>query len=277
MPAARLAGIWTHWDEGGAGQDTLFLHCALAQGAAWRPLRAALPHRHHIAPDLPGHGQSGPRDDAQEPTDQALAMAAALLDQRPGPVDVIGHSLGAVIALRLALARPDRLRTLVLIEPVFFAAARVHAPAAFAAFAADTDAESAAFARGDWPRAARLFYDRWSGPDAWQNLSQTQRARIIAQIPLIPRTEPALVQDIHGILPRLAEVACPCLVLAGDRSPPIIPAIQQALVAHLPDGMAQVIEGAGHMLPLTHPGAVAAAIDRLPPGAQAPVSSGSIR
>jgi lipase len=53
-----------------------------------------------------------------------MAMAVDLLqDQAQGqPVDVIGHSFGGTVALRLAVERPDLVRSLVLIEPVFVAA-----------------------------------------------------------------------------------------------------------------------------------------------------------
>lgn len=52
------------------------------------------------------------------------------------PVDVIGHSFGATVALRLALERPELVRSLVLVEPVLFAAAKAAEDPRFAAFAA---------------------------------------------------------------------------------------------------------------------------------------------
>lgn len=280
MPGAELAGTWINWSETGEGASTLLIHCALAQSGAWAPVMNALDDRRLVAVDLPGHGSSGDWDPRRECTDQALAAAEALLDRLPGNVDLIGHSFGGVIALRLALARPDRIRALVLIEPVLFAAAREHAPEAFEAFLTASHAEQAAYDRQSWADAAELFYSRWSGGAAWRRLSDTQRADVIERIPLIPRTHDALVEDVHGIVPQLSTLSCPVLLLSGDRSPAIVATVMAALAQRLPRATHRVVIGAGHMLPLTHPQVVARAIETFT-GAlgadQASVCAGSIR
>jgi pimeloyl-ACP methyl ester carboxylesterase len=99
--------------EGGAGPPVLLLHGY--GGAAWNFAAVArlLPGRRLIVPDLPGHGGSAPLPAA--PTLSAFADAVApLLD---GPADVVGHSLGAVVGLRLAARRPDLVENLMLAAP----------------------------------------------------------------------------------------------------------------------------------------------------------------
>lgn len=280
MPGAELGGTWINWSETGAGASTLLIHCALAQSGAWSPVMNVLDDRRLVACDLPGHGGSGDWDTRRECTDQALSAVEALLDRLPGEVDLVGHSFGGVIALRLALARPDRVRALVLVEPVLFAAAREYAPEAFAAFLATSHAEQTAYDRRDWAEGAELFYSRWSGAAAWRSLSDTQRADVIARIPLIPRTHDALVADVHGIVPRLSTLSCPVLLLSGDQSPAIVEAVMAALAQRIPRAAHRVVAGAGHMLPLTHPEIVAHAIETFTDalGAdQASVCAGSIR
>jgi pimeloyl-ACP methyl ester carboxylesterase len=78
--------------------DTLLLHGLGATGAVWDGLTERLDHP-WLAPDLPGHGGS-----ARLRRYSFGGMAAAIADQLPtaGPVVVVGHSLGGVVALTLA-------------------------------------------------------------------------------------------------------------------------------------------------------------------------------
>jgi 3-oxoadipate enol-lactonase len=98
--------------EGGEGPPLLLVHGF--GGAAWNfsELAPLLPGKRLILPDLPGHGGSSP---LPAPTLAGFAdMLAQLLD---GPVDVLGHSLGGVVALRLAERHPSLVRRLVLAAP----------------------------------------------------------------------------------------------------------------------------------------------------------------
>jgi pimeloyl-ACP methyl ester carboxylesterase len=95
--------------EGGAGPPLLLVHGL--GGAAWNfsELAPLLPGRRLIIPDLPGHGASSP---LPAPTLTGFAdLLAELLDE---PVDVLGHSMGGVVALRLAERYPSLVRRLVL-------------------------------------------------------------------------------------------------------------------------------------------------------------------
>jgi 3-oxoadipate enol-lactonase len=98
--------------EGGEGPPLLLVHGF--GGAAWNfsELAPLLPGKRLIIPDLPGHGGSSP---LPAPTLAGFAdVLAQLLD---GPVDVLGHSLGGVVALRLAERHPSLVRRLVLAAP----------------------------------------------------------------------------------------------------------------------------------------------------------------
>jgi pimeloyl-ACP methyl ester carboxylesterase len=95
--------------EGGAGPPLLLVHGF--GGAAWNfsELAPLLAGRRLIVPDLPGHGGSSP---LPAPTLTGFAdVLAGLLEER---VDVLGHSLGGVVALRLAERHPSLVRRLVL-------------------------------------------------------------------------------------------------------------------------------------------------------------------
>jgi len=79
-----------------------------------RPLRRELARL--VLPDLPGHGFSdAPRDLAPDQVDTGLLHALDVL--HPEPQVVLGSSLGGLAAVRYALARPERVRRLVLVSP----------------------------------------------------------------------------------------------------------------------------------------------------------------
>jgi pimeloyl-ACP methyl ester carboxylesterase len=95
--------------EGGEGPPLLLVHGF--GGAAWNfsELAPLLPGRRLIIPDLPGHGASSPL-----PAPTLAGFADVLAEILDGPVDVLGHSLGGVVALRLAERHPSLVRSLVL-------------------------------------------------------------------------------------------------------------------------------------------------------------------
>jgi pimeloyl-ACP methyl ester carboxylesterase len=112
-----LAGVSTAVLEGGDGPPVVLLHGQGGWAGMWLPVAADLVRTHRvIAPDLPGLGAStvagGPPDAAR-----VLAWLGALTERTcPEPPAIVGASLGASIAARFAIAHPDRLSRLVLVD-----------------------------------------------------------------------------------------------------------------------------------------------------------------
>ena len=249
-----------------AAPEALFLHCSLAHLGAWRGVAKALAgDLSMLMLDLPGHGKSAAYDIADPKLDYqdlALSWVLALLDaEADGPVDVVGHSFGATIALRLAQVVPDRVRSLTLIEPVLFAAAKTDP-----LFAENTAYMEGPFADalrvGDTEEAARLFNDLWGNGTAWQAVPERMRNDMAARIDLIPVAKNVTHGDVHGQAApgALEALKMPCLLIEGAGSPAIIAAIHDVFEARLPDVRRVVTQGAGHMAPITHPSDVAQAI-----------------
>lgn len=93
----------------------LFLHGVPDSPAIWRPLLAALDLRDTpvAVPALPGFTAPLPAGfpaTKEAYTDWAVEQAAALAAQH-GPIDVVGHDWGALIAQRVAMLRPDLIRS----------------------------------------------------------------------------------------------------------------------------------------------------------------------
>lgn len=244
-------------------RQLLAVHCSLAHSGEWRGLAGHLGAAATItAFDLPGHGRAPDHDPARDIGDQATEMGQAVLDGMAGPVDLIGHSFGAVIALRLAIENPGRIRSLTLIEPTLYAAAiRADLPE-MADFEARMRPLFAAFAAGDRARAARIFTGDWGTGAAWGDLPEAQRAYITARIGLIAAAEPVLRHDSGRVLDRLGQIRCPVLLLGGAATPAILGRVLALIGAGLTgtQATAVTVPGAGHMLPVTHAAKVAAAI-----------------
>lgn len=103
----------------GAGATIVLLHGFTADSQGWAPLEKALGRDPAlIRIDLPGHGRS-PRRRVQNFADLARMMAEAFDEatRAQGPVHVLGHSLGAALALSLADIRARRIESLTLIAP----------------------------------------------------------------------------------------------------------------------------------------------------------------
>lgn len=236
----------------------LAIHCSLARSGAWRGLARCLEDQITIhAFDLPNHGRSGDWDGTGDLHDIATAMARAVLDDLgPEPVDVIGHSFGATVALRLAVEAPDKLRSAVLFEPVYFAPALSDDPG-FAARHGQADADyEAAYGAGNLARAAQVFNDYWGGGMPWDRVPEPARAYMTERIGFVHHSAPFLIRDSAGLMPRLGQARVPILMMRGGASP-YAEAVNAALVRRLPHVQEVVLPGQGHLAPITAPASLA--------------------
>jgi lipase len=244
------------WGQAGA-PELLLLHCTLAHGGAWKGVARRLSDRFHlVAPDMVGHGDGPPGDPARDYHDQATEHARGFLPD--AGAHLVGHSFAATVALRLAIEAPGRVHSLTLIEPVLFAAAP-DGPAKRAN--ADTLARMVPMVEaGDTRGAARIFLSVWGAGEEFDALPEAKAARIAGQMWIIGAQRASLHHDAAQLLPRLAQVDCPVLLIEGSTSPPVIGQILARLEAGLPRSERMAIEGAGHMAPVTHSAETAGAI-----------------
>ncbi len=257
-----VSGFPTHVVRAGRGvRRALFIHCTLGHSGTWARVQAALLDKLAMtAFDRPSHGRSA----AWSGTGGALGLhdlttriAAGLIDRR---ADLVGHSYGATVALRLALEHPGKVRTLTLIEPPLFALAA--GTPAHDAHVAAMAGFGAALAAGERERAARIF-QRAMNPDApWDTLPERARDRLARQIDRIAEERGVTRDDAPGLTRsgRLEGVQMPVLLLEGSASPRIVPAVHDAFAARVAQTRRVMIVGAGHMSPLTHPEGVAGEI-----------------
>ena len=118
MPFVTAGDLNVHYIEHGAGEPVLLLHGNWATCGWWEPTLNLLPSGYHgIAPDMRGRGKTEGPDHDYSLT--ALAQDTLMFADALG-VDrfhLVGHSLGAGVALQLALDHGDRVRSLIAVAP----------------------------------------------------------------------------------------------------------------------------------------------------------------
>jgi 2-succinyl-6-hydroxy-2,4-cyclohexadiene-1-carboxylate synthase len=260
MAAMTIDGL--RWEVRVAGPDggrpLLLLHGFTGRGRSWSAFAAAARRRGRrtIVVDLPGHGRSGTADEPARMTVERTAddLARILRQTGTAPADVLGYSLGARVALRLAVAHPDAVARLVLESP--------------SAGIADPDAREAR-RRSDGDLAAAIerdgieaFVDRWErGPVLATHETLDPRTAARQRTIRLGNDPHGLAQSLRAagqgaMLPlhdRLAGVTAPTLVIAGSLDPARPRAEQVA--AGIPAARLAVIDGAGHTPHLERPAA----------------------
>jgi pimeloyl-ACP methyl ester carboxylesterase len=129
---AEIEGMRVHYRVEGTGPTLVLLHGTSSSLHTWDGwVRELSDTRRIVRLDLPGFGLTGPAPDDDYRAERHARVVAALLD-RLGVTraDVAGNSLGGRVAITFALAHPDRVRRLILIDAAGFAA--VKPPAVFA-------------------------------------------------------------------------------------------------------------------------------------------------
>jgi len=246
-----VADPFLHAEREGAGPTVVLGHGFGGSARNFRAQARALSARARVVRfDARGHARSAAPDDpaAYAPAAFVADLARVLDDDGVERAVVGGLSMGAGIALRFALAHPERTRALVL--AAFPAAADT--PGSYASvaerFAAriETDGLEAAGVEFVWgpgsgldPTAAALVR-RGFLEHTPHGMAHTLRALIAVQ--------PA----VADLAPTLARVAVPALVIVGTRDRLSL-APCRALAAALPRARLVEVEGAGHLVNLARP------------------------
>ena len=228
------------------------LHCTLAHGGAWGGMAQYLSGAlNMIAMDMPGHGRSDDWDDRGEVQAVTTAIAADFLD---GPTDLIGHSFGATVALRLAVEHPELVRSLTLFEPVFFSVAFADTPGLREKYEREFGAVIAALDAGDSLGAAQAFIADWGDGTPWEALLVKQRQALADKMHFVKAGGEAIYHDAGGMLASgaLERISVPVLLMEGSESPSDVSLINNGLARRIPNVQRAIIAGAGHMAPITH-------------------------
>jgi pimeloyl-ACP methyl ester carboxylesterase len=240
-------------DEG-KGPAVILGHCSSASNKEWLPLIETLKSSWRVlAPDLIGYGQSSPWP-AEMPfvIDADVNVLLALAEKVKGPLHLVGHSYGAALALEAARTLGQRVKCLVLVEPVSFHLLRQEGRPEWSEVETLGRAVLGPVARGDNRAAAKAFMSYWLGRWRWWLSPDRFKSAIAATIPKVA-LEFGLIVEAPTTLEEYAEVTAPTLVIKGSRTRAPTRAVANLLAATLPNATLEILKGAGHMSPFTHP------------------------
>jgi len=265
---ARLRGIEMAYEERGAGERPLVLvHGFTGSRDDWREMLPRLaPRGRTLAPDLRGHGEtSNPGDPAGYTFERLAQDLGAFLTAAGVPrCDLLGHSMGGMVALRLALAEPERIASLLLMDtsadPIPRGARAMIEAAAKIAREAGMQAlfetgRAASERQPDRPASFVRSIERMGPEVFWDRI----RTKMLAMDPVAYATLGLALVDDRGVADRLGEIRCPTTVLVGAedaafRRP------SERLAGDIPGAHLVVIEAAAHSPQLENPEAWLAAV-----------------
>jgi pimeloyl-ACP methyl ester carboxylesterase len=242
-------------DPAAASRTVLLLHGLSADHDGLLTLTRLWPDTHVVSPDLPGFGRSGPLPGTHCLDNYARVLEEFCAGLNLPDLTVVGHSLGASIALTLASAYPHRVRELVLISPVSSRTGPSTWPVrAYYGLGAALPRRAARF----WflGRAAVYLSDR----SMFRTPDRRVRRRILeADYDTAARADVRAIAEIYRSIrdtPMTAvasRVRAPTVVVGGECDRLAPPAALGALHRQLPRSELHVVPRAGHLWSVEEP------------------------
>lgn len=239
--------------EAGTGEPLVLIHGVGLQSAAWTPQLEALSKTHRVLSlDMPGHGDSSPLAEGAELPDYITWLKAALTALHTGPVNLAGHSMGALIAGGFACTHPALVRRVALVNGVFQRSA---------------PARAAVLARAAKIKAGQVDFEtplaRWFEDTPTEQAARSQVATWLGQVDITGYATAygAFARGDSTYAKAWAQIGCPLLALTGEGDPNSTPAMSRAMAAGVQDGTVEILPGR-HMVNLTAADAVTDSLTR---------------
>ena len=230
----------------GSGRpDFLCLHGLVDRLEIWDRIAGSLAERGRVLRvDQRGHGASQAPEGPCRREDLAADVCAVIRAQGGRGTLLVGHSMGGIVAMSVALAQPELVAGLVLVGTASQCSEKVAAWYERIATAGETAGLGG---------LARTIYGERSGKRIQGD------ARGIAAV---TRSLNSLYED--PLTPKLGSIRCPVLLVVGEGDP-MGPRASSILAEHLPDAELVVVPDCGHWVQVEKPEALLAAIDRFLP------------
>jgi (E)-2-((N-methylformamido)methylene)succinate hydrolase len=248
----------TAFFEAGSGSPIVLLHGVGLNAAMWSPIVELMEQRHRvIVPDMLGHGGSPVPPASASLSDYARQVTALMRDLDVERAGVVGFSMGAMVAQRIALDYPSSVSRLALV-------CAVHDRSLEAKLAVRTRALGTAI-HGIAPSVPAAL-ERWFTPSfAAQrpDVIEAMRTTMLGNDPVgYLRSYAIFAQADEELAQEVGRIRAPTLIVAAQDDPGSTPQMAEALHANIRDSQIAVVPGARHMLPLEDPNRLAQLLER---------------
>jgi pimeloyl-ACP methyl ester carboxylesterase len=235
--------------ERGAGPPVVFLHSGVGSAGEWKQVFSLWPEGYRLlAVDAYGAGAL-PAESLDDYADQVDAVA----DRVGGSVHLVGFSWGGATALRVAASRPELVRSLAVVEPEAYALLRGEEDDAYVRICGLRDRWRAHVREGRWDDAFEEFIDFYNGAGSFRSWPPERRDAFLAAQQAKGDLWDVLFDESRLNVDALAGITAPVHVIEGARTDAVDHAICEVIRRHAAHAHHTIIQGAGHMIPLTHP------------------------
>jgi 3-oxoadipate enol-lactonase len=246
MPKVALPGTELNYERAGEGEPLLLIQGMSANLLTWgRPFSSLLEQSFEVISfDNRGMGLSSPAEEAFSIAEMAADTAALLEALEIERAHVLGISMGGMIAQELALAHPERVRSLTI------GCSYCGGPGSQLMDPADFQKLAEAMSSGDRDRVFRAMYELNLSPGF--RAEESRYAEFTAMAEALPAARQTIVFQMqaiaaHDTSARLPELSVPTLVVHGtvDR---VLGYPNGPLIASLvPGARLETLEDVGHM------------------------------
>lgn len=246
MPSVDASETELFYERAGEGEPLLLIQGMSATRMAWgRPFLDELERSFEcIVFDNRGMGDSGHAELPFTIADLAADTAGLLDALELETAHVVGISMGGMIAQELALAHPERIRTLTI------GASYCGGPGGSLMAPGDLQMLGAAFASGEREQVFRAMWEINLSPGF--RAEDSRFAAFAAMGSALPAPQPVVLQQMracgaHDTHERLARISLPTLVIHGDVDRLLGYGNGREIASLIPGARLETLTGVGHM------------------------------
>jgi pimeloyl-ACP methyl ester carboxylesterase len=268
MPRVAIDGMKFYYQQAGTGPDVVLLHGVTGNMAIWPLISmvSTLAADFRVtAYDLRGHGYSDTTPTGYTSADMAADLVAVQKALGLGPMYVLGHSFGGVIALHAAVLYPDAVAGLILSDPYFPALRRLESSldrwTGWQAYKEQANRAGLEWAAEDWFDVGQLFKQTASlTPERHERFRKELGLAAMDRLTRLAAT--TCGEDVKAVAglteERIRSVRHPTVALYGDNSP--FRATCRYLGENLANCRVSLVPGAGHRAHEENPAAYVALV-----------------